>query len=108
VAAKGQIIGIETLQGTDAMLAYVADTAPASGGVLVKRPKPGQDLRVDMPAILGAIDLHRLHGFSFRDGLILRCAAIAGCRRLLTEDLQHDRTIEGVRIENPFLESDES
>jgi len=65
-------------------------------------------VRVDMPAILGAIDLHRLHGFSFRDGLILRCAAIAGCRRLLTEDLQHGRTIEGVRIENPFLEADES
>lgn len=51
VAAKGQIIGVETLQGTDAMLAYVARTAPGSGGVFVKRPKPGQDLRVDMPAI---------------------------------------------------------
>jgi hypothetical protein len=51
VAADGQILGIETLQGTDAMLAFVADTAPGSGGVLVKRAKPGQDLRVDMPAI---------------------------------------------------------
>lgn len=51
VAAGGQILGIETLQGTDAMLGFVADTAPHSGGVLVKRAKPGQDLRVDMPAI---------------------------------------------------------
>ncbi|AHM05007.1 hypothetical protein roselon_02708 [Roseibacterium elongatum DSM 19469] len=51
IAAQGQVIGIETLQGTDALLQYVAATAPASGGVLVKRPKPGQDLRVDMPAI---------------------------------------------------------
>lgn len=51
VAAKGQIIGLETLQGTDAMLAFVAHTLPGSGGVFVKRPKPGQDLRVDMPAI---------------------------------------------------------
>ncbi|GAB5445909.1 LpxI family protein [Gymnodinialimonas sp.] len=51
VAAKGQVIGVETLQGTDAMLAFVGQTAPGSGGVLVKRPKPGQDLRVDMPAI---------------------------------------------------------
>ncbi len=51
VAAAGQIIGIETLQGTDALLRYVADSAPGSGGVLVKRVKPGQDLRVDMPAI---------------------------------------------------------
>ncbi len=51
VAANGQIIGIETLQGTDALLRFVAETAPGSGGVLVKRAKPGQDLRVDMPAI---------------------------------------------------------
>ena len=45
------MLGIETLQGTDAMLRFVAETAPGSGGVLVKRAKPGQDLRVDMPAI---------------------------------------------------------
>jgi len=51
VAAKGQLLGVETLQGTDAMLRFVAETAPGSGGVLVKRAKPGQDLRVDMPAI---------------------------------------------------------
>lgn len=51
VAARGQMLGIETLQGTDAMLDFVAATAPGSGGVLVKRAKPGQDLRVDMPAI---------------------------------------------------------
>ena len=51
VAARGQVIGIETLQGTDAMLRFVAETMPGSGGVLVKRPKPGQDLRVDMPVI---------------------------------------------------------
>ena len=51
VVAKGQVIGVETLQGTDAMLDFVAATAPGSGGVFVKRPKPGQDLRVDMPAI---------------------------------------------------------
>ena len=51
VAARGQILGVETLQGTDVMLAFVGQTAPGSGGVLVKRPKPGQDLRADMPAI---------------------------------------------------------
>jgi DUF1009 family protein len=51
VVGRGQVLGIETLQGTDAMLDFVARTAPGSGGVFVKRPKPGQDLRVDMPAI---------------------------------------------------------
>ncbi len=51
VVAKGQVIGIETLQGTDAMLRFVAVSAPNSGGVLVKRPKPSQDLRMDIPVI---------------------------------------------------------
>jgi len=55
VVAGGLTLGIETLQGTDAMLRFVAETPaalrPAARGVLVKRPKPGQDFRVDMPAI---------------------------------------------------------
>ncbi|MBL8919472.1 MAG: PIN domain-containing protein [Myxococcaceae bacterium] len=53
--------------------------------------------------ILGAIDLHRLHSLSFWDALIIRAASAAGCTRLWSEDLQHGRTLEGVRIENPFL-----
>lgn len=51
VAARGQIIGIETQQGTDALLRFVGATMPESCGVLVKRPKPDQDRRVDLPAI---------------------------------------------------------
>lgn len=51
VVAKGQVLAIETLPGTDAMLEFVAQTCPNSGGVLMKRPKAGQDLRVDMPGI---------------------------------------------------------
>lgn len=58
---------------------------------------------VDLTAILGAIDLLRLHSLSFWDALILRSAATAGCTVLLTEDLQHGQVIEGVRVENPFL-----
>jgi DUF1009 family protein len=51
VVAAGQCIGIETLQGTDAMLHFVGETKPGSKGVFVKAAKRGQDLRVDMPAI---------------------------------------------------------
>ena len=52
--------------------------------------------------ILAAIDLSRLHSFSFWDALIVRTAAAAGCGLLLTEDLQHGQVVDGVRIENPF------
>lgn len=54
--------------------------------------------------ILTAIDLHRLRSISFWDALIVRSAAAAGCQRLLTEDLNHDQVISGVRIDNPFRE----
>jgi predicted nucleic acid-binding protein len=60
-------------------------------------------VRIELDEILAAIDLHRLHSLSFWDSLIVRCAATAGCSRLLSEDLQHGRTIAGVKIENPFL-----
>lgn len=52
--------------------------------------------------ILAAIDLHRLHGFSFWDALVLRAAKQAGCRVLFSEDLQGSREVDGVHIVNPF------
>ena len=58
VVAQGLCLAVETLPGTDAMLRWVADVAGASrpdargaGGVLYKAPKPGQERRVDLPAI---------------------------------------------------------
>ncbi|RBP09707.1 hypothetical protein DFR50_12152 [Roseiarcus fermentans] len=58
VVASGRVLAIEAAEGTDAMLARVADMRASGrlkrrepGGVLVKAPKRGQDLRLDMPAI---------------------------------------------------------
>lgn len=53
--------------------------------------------------IFSAIDIHRLHGLSFWDSLILHAARKAGCSVLLSEDMNHGQKIEGVRIVNPFL-----
>jgi UDP-2,3-diacylglucosamine hydrolase len=58
VVAAGRVLAMEAAEGTDAMLARVAEMR-ASGrlrlaglaGVLVKAPKHGQDLRLDMPAV---------------------------------------------------------
>lgn len=52
--------------------------------------------------ILGAVDLCRLHGLSFWDALVVRSASASGCGRLLSEDMQHGQTIDGVRIDDPF------
>lgn len=53
--------------------------------------------------VLAAIDLHRLHGISFWDALIVRAALVCGCVRILTEDLQHGRRFDGCEVVNPFL-----
>jgi predicted nucleic acid-binding protein len=55
-----------------------------------------------LPDILAAIDLHRLHKFSFWDALILRAAKQTGCTVLFSADLQQAREVDGVRIVNPF------
>lgn len=54
VVENGLCLGIETLQGTDALLDFVARTPKhlrKLGGVFIKAPKREQDLRVDMPTI---------------------------------------------------------
>jgi predicted nucleic acid-binding protein len=55
----------------------------------------------DVADILAAIDLHRLHRFSFWDALVLRAAKQAGCSVLFSEDMQ-EREIDGLQIVNPF------
>jgi len=52
VATNGRAVAIEDRRGTAAMLDDLADGSEAGrGGVLVKLIKPGQDRRVDLPAI---------------------------------------------------------
>lgn len=50
VARGGAVISTETEDGTDAMLRRVVGL-PGKGGVLVKRPKPQQERRMDLPTI---------------------------------------------------------
>jgi UDP-2,3-diacylglucosamine hydrolase len=58
VVGRRRILAIEAAEGTDGMLQRVAELrasgrirAKARFGLLVKAPKKGQDLRVDLPAI---------------------------------------------------------
>lgn len=58
VVAQGLCLAVEALPGTDAMLGTVAGIAPAlrpdpakGRGLLFKAPKPGQDRRIDLPAL---------------------------------------------------------
>lgn len=51
IVRNGRLLAIEGVEGTDRMIGRVRGEGAQGRGVLVKRSKPGQDLRVDMPAI---------------------------------------------------------
>ncbi len=58
IACDGLILAVEAQEGTDRMLARIPDlpleirgTPEARRGVLVKRPKPQQERRIDLPTI---------------------------------------------------------
>jgi predicted nucleic acid-binding protein len=59
--------------------------------------------QIDSPLILNAIDRSRSMQVSFWDALIVEAALSVGATCLLTEDLQHGREVNGLRITNPFL-----
>lgn len=96
VVAQGLCLAIEAIAGTDVMLAQVARDSAAlrpdpngAKGVLFKAPKPGQDRRVDLPAlglqtVTNAADAG-LAGIAFAAGSIVlleREAMIAEADRL--------------------------
>jgi len=53
--------------------------------------------------IVEGIDLAIKHHLSFWDAMILETALNGGASLLLSEDLTHGRTIDGLTIQNPFL-----
>jgi hypothetical protein len=77
-----RIIALEAVEGTDGMLARVAELrangrwrARPAAGMLVKAPKAGQDLRVDLPAIgpqtIAAAERCGLRGIAVAAGRVL-------------------------------------
>ncbi len=52
VVQQGLVLGVEAIEGTDALLGRVGGLRrDGPGGVLVKAKKPNQDVEVDMPSI---------------------------------------------------------
>jgi predicted nucleic acid-binding protein len=59
---------------------------------------------IDVDLVQRAVDWSRRYDLSYWDALIIAAAGAGGATELLTEDLKHGQTIEGVRIVNPFIE----
>lgn len=56
----------------------------------------------DAATMREAVGVTRRHAIPFWDAMLWATVKAAGCRFLLTEDLQDSRDLEGVRFVNPF------
>lgn len=57
---------------------------------------------LDLNVFDTALSLRQRVNYHWYDCLIVAAAITAGCDLLYSEDMQHGRVIDGVRIENPF------
>jgi predicted nucleic acid-binding protein len=103
---RSQRTGVVSLQVLQEY--FVNATRKLGIGVVLARQKVEAYSRFEVVEpvasdVFAAIDLHRLHQISYWDALVVHCARKAGCRVVMTEDLQSGQEIDGVRIVNPFL-----
>ena len=104
--AEGGVIGVQVLNEFTSVtlrkLGWDWPEVEAALAVISELTAPVLPLTADIHA--AAVKLARGNSLAFYDALIVAAAADAGCRVLLTEDLQHGRKFGGVTIRNPFLE----
>lgn len=96
-------ISTQVLQEFFVIVTRKAGVPPASARQQLVKLMELPTIPVDRDLILAAVDTHLVHGVSFWDALVIRCAAAAGCGRVYTEDMSHGQVIEGVEIWNPYL-----
>lgn len=65
--------------------------------------EPLLHVSASMPLYRRALEAQQRWRFGFYDSLIVAAALEAGCRLLLSEDLQHGQRIGHLLVQNPFL-----
>jgi DUF1009 family protein len=109
VVANNQVLALEGPEGTDQMLAHVAElrrsrriNTPEGTGVLIKAAKLGQDQRIDLPVIgpptVGAVSAAGLAGIAVVAGSTIvaepeRIAAAADGAKIFVIGVGADGTV---------------
>ena len=63
---------------------------------------PVQTVRQDSEMVRRAVQAHAKYGVHFYDGMVVAAAERAGCRRILSEDLNAGQEYFGIVVSNPF------
>jgi predicted nucleic acid-binding protein len=77
--------------------------APEQARLDVRRLRAWSPVPLDGTLLEAAWQAESRFRLSFWDALVVAAARTAGCRYLLTEDLQHEQDLDGVRVVDPFL-----
>jgi DUF1009 family protein len=86
IVQQNAVLGIEAAEGTDALIARCAGVKrERAGGVLVKARKPGQDARVDLPAV-GPDTVAAMHRAGFSGIAIEAGGALVVNREAVVQD----------------------
>jgi predicted nucleic acid-binding protein len=57
---------------------------------------------IDLAMVERAIETHKIYRIAYWDALIVSAAERAGCKRILSEDLNDGQRYHGISISNPF------
>jgi predicted nucleic acid-binding protein len=97
------VLPVQTLGELFNVLVKEAKLAPAEARLSILYWRDSYALaETTAKVMIAAADLAAQHPMSIWDSVILSAAADAGCRLLLSEDMQDGFTWNGVTIANPF------
>jgi UDP-2,3-diacylglucosamine hydrolase len=107
IVVNQHVLAVEGIEGTDAMLARVADlrgrgqvNTPLGAGVLVKAPKPDQDRRFDLPTI-GPTTVDAVHKAGLGGiAVVARETLIAEPQLVVSAADQAGLFVTGVKVPN--------
>ena len=104
--------GVIPVQALGEFLRFTQRRSPTAFAAVVNQVALYRALAVT-PATTDAIlttaaDMARAHGLQLWDAVICVAAIEVGAKALLTEDMQDGRVIDGLRIVNPFLASNDA
>ncbi len=81
---------------------------PGEARAEVRRYQQWRPWQIDIATQETAWAVESRYGLNYWDALMVAAAQHMGCTRLLTEDLQHDQVLDGLRVVNPFRASPEA
>lgn len=100
------VVPVQVLAELFSVLTLKAGVSADDARSLVSDLSAFQTVVSTTPQILAAaLDIAASHRFRIFDAIIVAAAIAAGCRLLISEDLQDGFRVQGLTVVNPFAES---